>query len=1083
MLSKKVLAFATVFFATATTAAAGVFEIEVPADLTREDVLNPTAAVKARLEALMREEVAKHPAEANCAPVGFTKDGELIYPEVGREAMDDWSDNGLTFIPAPTGENRFLWPEFEGSWEAAVWHLHEVGRPEKDGVYELAEDMFGYPFRDGVVFVEWDPTLPEEIEGFYYIETYTIYLRQWRDWQDERYKMEPNNPNWNDDAAVLTRCMLQAWHHAWPAYWDHFASMGCAAWIAIHNWLGDRGYELGFNDLYHDDQRVARPYYKCLDNYNTEELASRLNNWAHHEFSQIDDRIKYWRYGAAGFCWWKVYRKQPGFMWCFNQKLYVWLVTHLFQRPKEYGDYKKFAVDVYTGDDIEGRGFLEWFDHQPILRNDGWCDDICALAVDRTTARVLAYRRYRVTFPPVEIEEAHYPAGVVIEKKDWEGEPLGSQGVDVNSGGYGEWDFPVHNPNEGIQVKARLNLGAGDITDSRWAIDSDAAYEADALYGVVTDAFGGAGSVTIKKGGVEQATVPVFGNAFRWTPESPRAPGEYELVYYPPRGTGGRSYTPQKVLKDVASYFSERCYTYDAWLADVNKNGIPDEDEQDFARKFVPHLRMHNGNDLMPQNVGIYVDPGRGPLVKYVFDTSGHLTDRVPYWPTEEYTMEQIFEDTRPYWDYPFYKWALVFGPDYDNIEEPDYWHSIYFKLAEEYDTATIYYDIFNYQGKPVIQYWFFYPFNDWANDHEGDWEHINVRITSPDLQRAELDEVLYYFHEKFKPINGASVPLAPGTSTHPLVYVGGRADVIGDNGPRDDWGNNSGGSYFRTGKFINVGPPEYPSVDEWIDEPCPEIPWYYFNNPQHHLERLVRNDRDTNLWWSEFPKAWGRLGFDIGFGQPWGKDPPNSPMHHECWKSYHTPGYEEYSEDLGVTSYPPLATDGEQDSPSEAAPFESPFTGLPLSPSIGEYQSPSAGDYPSPVASSGGGADTPGDDSAPPSAATPAAFGGDSGSGRAAAAGFGRGGPLAATPAEPLSCSPNPVSCAATITFKVEAPCRVNLAIYDISGRRVATLADGPYAPGEHSASWQADVPAGVYIYRLRAGDKVAVKKLVVTR
>jgi len=30
-----------------------------------------------------------------------------------------------------------------------------------------------------------------------------------------------------------------------------------------------------------------------------------------------------------------------------------------------------------------------------------------------------------------------------------------------------------------------------------------------------------------------------------------------------------------------------------------------------------------------------------------------------------------------------------------------------------------------------VIQYWFFYPFNDGGNNHEGDWEHINVRITS----------------------------------------------------------------------------------------------------------------------------------------------------------------------------------------------------------------------------------------------------------------------------------------------------------------------------------------------------------------
>jgi hypothetical protein len=205
--------------------------------------------------------------------------------------------------------------------------------------------------------------------------------------------------------------------------------------------------------------------------------------------------------------------------------------------------------------------------------------------------------------------------------------------------------------------------------------------------------------------------------------------------------------------------------------------------------------------------------------------------------------------------------------------------------------------------------------------------------------------------------------------------------------------------------------------------------------------------------------------------------------MHHECWKSYRTPGYEVYTEDQGVTSYPPLATDGEQDSPSEAAPFDSPFVGLALSPSIGEYQYPSAGEYLSPVASSAGGADAPGDDSAPPLTATPPAFGGDSLSGRAAAAGFERGGPLAAASAEPLSCRPNPVSYAATITFKVEAPCRVNLAIYDISGRRVATLADGPYAAGEHSASWQADVPAGVYVYRLRAGDDVAVKKLVVAR
>ncbi len=29
-----------------------------------------------------------------------------------------------------------------------------------------------------------------------------------------------------------------------------------------------------------------------------------------------------------------------------------------------------------------------------------------------------------------------------------------------------------------------------------------------------------------------------------------------------------------------------------------------------------------------------------------------------------------------------------------------------------------------------VLQYWFFYPFNDGGNNHEGDWEHINVIVT-----------------------------------------------------------------------------------------------------------------------------------------------------------------------------------------------------------------------------------------------------------------------------------------------------------------------------------------------------------------
>ena len=67
-----------------------------------------------------------------------------------------------------------------------------------------------------------------------------------------------------------------------------------------------------------------------------------------------------------------------------------------------------------------------------------------------------------------------------------------------------------------------------------------------------------------------------------------------------------------------------------------------------------------------------------------------------------------------------------------------------------------------------VLQYWFFYPYNDGFNNHEGDWEHINVSITTlskchEPLSEADVRRILagtvldnlviqrvdYYFHHK----------------------------------------------------------------------------------------------------------------------------------------------------------------------------------------------------------------------------------------------------------------------------------------------------------------------------------------------
>jgi hypothetical protein len=53
--------------------------------------------------------------------------------------------------------------------------------------------------------------------------------------------------------------------------------------------------------------------------------------------------------------------------------------------------------------------------------------------------------------------------------------------------------------------------------------------------------------------------------------------------------------------------------------------------------------------------------------------------------------------------------------------------------------------------GKLALQYWFFYPFNDFNNTHEGDWEMIQLLFDAPDARAAletEPAEVGYSSHE-----------------------------------------------------------------------------------------------------------------------------------------------------------------------------------------------------------------------------------------------------------------------------------------------------------------------------------------------
>jgi agmatine/peptidylarginine deiminase len=78
----------------------------------------------------------------------------------------------------------------------------------------------------------------------------------------------------------------------------------------------------------------------------------------------------------------------------------------------------------------------------------------------------------------------------------------------------------------------------------------------------------------------------------------------------------------------------------------------------------------------------------------------------------------------------------------------------------------------------------------------------------------------------------------------------------------------------------------------------------------------------------------------------------------------------------------------------------------------------------------------------------------------------------------------PNPFNPKTTLEFRVGRQESVRLDVFDVLGRRVATLVDGPVAPGSHSVNFDASgVSSGVYFYRLTAGGFVMQKRMLVVK
>lgn len=302
------------------------------------------------------------------------------------------------------------------------------------------------------------------------------------------------------------------------------------------------------------------------------------------------------------------------------------------------------------------------------------------------------------------------------------------------------------------------------------------------------------------------------------------------------------------------------------------------------AQKFCPTMKLHHSAEWIAPEPVEYLGVTKQDLWFALYNNNGQEVDDYPissqaqFFPPISNTYQWMsssdpnysflsgngyYYEGRPpgktigsYWLRFHYNYA-------GEANSPSYWISHYQTERNQNNYPhTIYAHIFKYSNKPVIQYWFFYPYNDGYNNHEGDWEHINVRLSNFSPTYSSIETIDYYFHGKVKTLTSG---YQLEDSTHPIVYVGGScAHSLGGCEP----GNHTGGSYPASGRWNDVGPLSY---DEWVWGYGPTIPHESISIVILPVPNQVNYDVNPELCWLNVSVRFGCLEV----GSPWDLSEP----------------------------------------------------------------------------------------------------------------------------------------------------------------------------------------------------------------
>jgi hypothetical protein len=82
------------------------------------------------------------------------------------------------------------------------------------------------------------------------------------------------------------------------------------------------------------------------------------------------------------------------------------------------------------------------------------------------------------------------------------------------------------------------------------------------------------------------------------------------------------------------------------------------------------------------------------------------------------------------------------------------------------------------------------------------------------------------------------------------------------------------------------------------------------------------------------------------------------------------------------------------------------------------------------------------------------------------------------------VAASPNPFNPSTTICYELRAASHVSLKVFDTTGRDIATLVNGFRDAGQHTVTFDGrNLPSGIYLYSLKAGQNTASGKLLLLK